>query len=149
MKLNQTRPARGAVKRRKRLGCGTGSGHGGTSTRGNKGLYSRSGGGVPPWFEGGQMPLQRRVPKRGFRNFARCDYEVVNVGDLGRFEAGAEVGVAELRAARLVRRKGRPVKILGTGAIEHALTVRVHAASKTAVEKIEQSGGKVEIVSKA
>ncbi|MCK4412634.1 MAG: 50S ribosomal protein L15 [Candidatus Eisenbacteria sp.] len=149
MKLNEIKPARGAVKRRKRLGCGTGSGHGGTSTQGHKGQQSRSGGGVPPWFEGGQMPLQRRVPKRGFHNFARIEYEVVNVGDLGRFAAGSEVGLAELCDARLVRRTDRPVKILGTGTIDHALTIHVHAASKAAVEKIEQSGGKVEILSKA
>jgi large subunit ribosomal protein L15 len=149
MKLNEMKPARGATKKRKRLGCGTGSGHGGTSTRGHKGLYSRSGGGVPPWFEGGQMPLQRRIPKRGFFNFTRVRYEVVNVGDLARFEAGMEVGLPELIDARLVRRTDRPVKILGTGTIEAALTVRVHAASKTAIEKIEQSGGKVEILSKA
>ena len=85
MKLNEISPAKGAVKKRKRVGCGPGSGHGKTATRGHKGQNSRSGGGVPPWFEGGQMPLQRRVPKRGFTNIFKVKYQVVNVDDLARF----------------------------------------------------------------
>jgi len=148
MKLNELKPPRGAVKQRKRRGCGTGSGHGGTSTRGNKGRYSRSGGSIPAWFEGGQMPLQRRLPKRGFRNFTRTEYEIVNVGDLARFEAGTEVTPDALRQARLVRRRSLPVKLLGEGALDRALTVRVHAASRTAQEKVKQSGGRVEILSR-
>lgn len=147
MKLNELKPARGAIKRRKRLGIGTGSGHGGTSTRGHKGLYSRSGGKVPNWFEGGQMPLQRRIPKRGFKNFTRKVYQVVNLKDLSRFEAGTEVTLVTLFEAGLIRASATPVKILGEGTLEHALTVHAHAASKSALEKIGQSGGKVEILS--
>ncbi len=146
MKLNELKPARGAVRARKRLGAGTGSGRGGTCTRGHKGQKSRSGGGVPPWFEGGQMPLQRRVPKRGFTNIFRKVYQVVNIRDLACFEAGTAVGFEELRAAGLVKKAGVPVKLLGDGTIDYALTVKVHAASKSAVEKIDQSKGKVEIL---
>ncbi len=146
MKLNELKPARGATKKRRRLGCGTGSGRGGTSTKGHKGQKSRSGGGVPPWFEGGQMPLQRRVPKRGFTNINRKVYQVVNVADLARFEAGSTVGLAELREAGLVKKAGLPVKLLGNGEIDRAVTIKVHAASKSAVEKVGQGGGKVEIL---
>jgi large subunit ribosomal protein L15 len=147
MKLNEVKPARGAVRRRKRLGLGTGSGSGGTCTRGTKGLYSRSGGKLPNWFEGGQMPLQRRIPKRGFKNFNRTAYQVVNIKDLGRFDAGSEIGPADLLAVGLIRKGPAPIKLLAVGTLEHALTVRVHAASKAAVEKVTQSGGRVEILS--
>jgi large subunit ribosomal protein L15 len=146
MRLNELRPARGAKKRRKRVGCGTGSGRGTTSGRGNKGQDSRSGGGTPPWFEGGQMPIYRRLPARGFKNRFRTVYQVVNVEDLSRFDAGATIGPPELLAARLVRRKDRPVKLLGQGELAHALTVQVHAASRSAVEKIGQGGGQVVIL---
>jgi large subunit ribosomal protein L15 len=148
MKLNQLKPAAGATKKRKRLGCGIGSGHGKTSTHGHKGQKSRSGGGVPPWFEGGQMPLQRRIPKRGFVNFTRKEYQVVNVGDLASFEAGATVGFDELRKAGLVKKSGMPVKLLGNGSIENALTLKVNACSKSATEKIDKCGGKIEILAK-
>lgn len=148
MKLNQLKPARGAVKKRQRLGAGTGSGRGGTCTKGHKGQKCRSGGGVPPWFEGGQMPLQRRVPKRGFRNYTRKIFQVVNVGDLQRFEAGAVVDPAELYKAGLVRKVSVPVKLLGDGTLDHAVTVKVHAATKSAVEKIGSGGGQVEIIAK-
>ncbi|MCK4305520.1 MAG: 50S ribosomal protein L15 [Candidatus Eisenbacteria sp.] len=148
MKLNELKPARGAVKKRKRLGCGTGSGRGGTCTKGHKGQKCRSGGGTPPWFEGGQMPLQRRVPKRGFTNPTRKCYQVINVCDLARFDTGSTVGLDELRKAGLIKQVGVPVKLLGNGTIDQALTVKVHAASKSAVEKIDQSNGKVEILSK-
>lgn len=146
MKLNELKPAPGATHKRKRLGCGTASGHGGTSTKGHKGHQARSGGSSPAWFEGGQMPLQRRVPKRGFRNFSRQAYQVVNVGDLARFEAGSQVSPAELKAAGLVRRPSLPVKLLGEGTLDRALTVRVHAASQSAREKISQSGGTLELL---
>jgi len=146
MKLNQLKPARGATHRRKRLGIGTGSGHGGTSTRGNKGLYSRSGGTLPNWFEGGQMPLQRRIPKRGFKNYTRVEHQVINVRDLERFAAGSEVGPAELHAAGLIRKSPRPVKLLASGEVRHAVTVRVHAASRAAIEKVKQGGGTVELL---
>ncbi|MFC1572978.1 50S ribosomal protein L15 [Candidatus Eisenbacteria bacterium] len=148
MKLNQLKPARGATKKRRRLGAGTGTGRGGTCTKGHKGQNCRSGGGTPPWFEGGQMPLQRRIPKRGFHNLGRKVYQVVNVGDLALFEAGSTVGVAELREAGLVKKAGVPVKLLGNGDLEFALTIKVHAASKSAVEKVDQSKGKLEILSR-
>lgn len=148
MKLNQLKPAAGANKKRKRLGCGIGSGHGKTSTHGHKGQKSRSGGGVPPWFEGGQMPLQRRIPKRGFVNFARKEYQIVNVGDLAKFSVGATVGLDELRKAGLVKKSGMPVKLLGNGSIEYALTIKVNACSKSANEKIDKCGGKIEILAK-
>jgi large subunit ribosomal protein L15 len=146
MRLNELRPEPGAVKKRKRLGKGTSTGQGGTSGRGHKGRAARSGSGKPAWFEGGQMPLQRRVPKRGFWNPTRREYQVVNVADLACFQAGAVVGVEELCAAGLVRRVTAPVKLLGTGSIDRALTVKVHAASKSAQEKVSQGGGKVEIL---
>ncbi len=149
MKLNELKPPRGAVKRRKRRGCGTGSGHGGTSTRGSKGHYSRSGGSVPAWFEGGQMPLQRRVPKRGFTNIHRRPHQVINVRDLARFAAGSTVTPEELRASRLIQSLQQPVKLLGQGTLAHALTVRVHAASQSAREKVTQGGGQVEILTQA
>jgi large subunit ribosomal protein L15 len=149
MKLNELRPARGATKKRKRVGCGTGSGHGTTSGRGNKGQQSRSGGGVPSWFEGGQMPIYRRLPGRGFTNRFRKVYQVVNVADLARFDAGTTVGLSELLAARLVRKKDAPVKLLGQGELAYALTVEVHAASRSAVEKIGQNGGQVVILGSA
>jgi large subunit ribosomal protein L15 len=149
MKLNELKPPRGAVKRRKRRGIGTGSGHGGTSTRGNKGQFSRSGGKIPAWFEGGQMPLQRRLPKRGFFNLFRQAYQVVNVGDLARFAAGTEVTPDVLVNAGLMRARGLPVKLLADGALDHALTVRVHAASRAAQEKVGASGGQVEILERA
>jgi large subunit ribosomal protein L15 len=146
MRLNELRPQPGAVKKRKRLGTGTSAGTGGTCTRGHKGHSARSGSGKPAWFEGGQMPLQRRVPKRGFKNPTRRTFQVINVADLDRFEAGAVVGIEELRAAGLVRQGQIPVKLLGTGSIDRALTVKVHAASKSALEKVSQGGGKVEIL---
>ncbi len=145
MKLNQLRPATGAKKKRKRVGCGTGSGHGGTSTRGHKGHKARSGGKVAGWFEGGQMPLQRRVPKVGFTNIFRNSFQVVNVGDLNRFEAGTEVDPARLRESGLARR-ALPVKLLGEGTCDRALVIRVHAASASAKAKVEASGGRVEIL---
>ena len=146
MKLNELKPAPGTVRKRRRLGCGTATGQGGTSGRGHKGQKARSGGGTPPWFEGGQMPLQRRVPKRGFTNPGRKVFQIVNVADLARFEAGSTVGVVELLRAGLVKKPHVPVKLLGNGALEHALTVQVHAASKSAIEKVGQGGGKVEIL---
>lgn len=149
MKLNELKPARGATHPRKRRGIGTGSGHGGTSTRGHKGSQARSGGSLPPWFEGGQMPLQRRIPKRGFKNFNRRSYQVVNLGDLARFDAGASVTLADLQAAGLIRKSGQPVKILGAGTLEHALTVQAHAASQSVIAKMEQVGGKVELLTQA
>jgi large subunit ribosomal protein L15 len=136
----------GAHRERKRLGRGPGSGLGKTSGKGHKGQKARTGGGVHPWFEGGQMPLQRRVPKRGFKNPFRTVYEIVNVGDLAAIEAD-EITPDVLDAHRLVDLgKGRRVKLLGNGAIERKVTVRAHAVSASARTKIEAAGGTVELL---
>jgi large subunit ribosomal protein L15 len=139
-------PAPGAKKRRKRVGRGVGSGHGKTSCRGGKGQTARSGGSIRPGFEGGQMPLQRRLPKRGFHNPFRTAYEVVNVGQLEAFAAGSAVDPAALREKRLVRRGAAPVKVLAEGALTRGLTVRAHAVSAAARKKIEAAGGTVELI---
>jgi large subunit ribosomal protein L15 len=139
-------PAAGAKKRVKRVGRGVGSGHGKTSCRGGKGQTARSGGSIRPGFEGGQMPLQRRLPKRGFHNPFRTAYEVVNVGQLEAFAAGGEVDPAALRARRLVRRGNAPVKVLAEGELTHGLTVRAHAVSAAARRKIEAAGGRVDLI---
>jgi large subunit ribosomal protein L15 len=139
-------PAPGAKKRNKRVGRGVGSGHGKTSCRGGKGQTARSGGGKGPGFEGGQMPLQRRLPKRGFHNLFRTAYEVVNVGQLEAFDAGTEVSPEVLRAKRLLRRGDVKLKVLGEGTLTRGLTVRAHAVSASARQKIEAAGGRVEIL---
>ena len=123
MNLSHLRPAAGAVKKRKRLGRGTGSGHGKTSGKGHKGRGSRSGGNTPPGYEGGQMPLARRLPKRGFRNPFREEYQIINLSTLERFASGAVVDLAVLREAGLVRGQ-RKVKILADGELTKALTVK-------------------------
>jgi large subunit ribosomal protein L15 len=123
-----------------------GSGHGKTSCRGGKGQTARSGGSILPGFEGGQMPMQRRLPKRGFHNPFRTAYEVVNVGQLAPFAAGAEVDPAALRAKRLVRSGDAPVKVLADGELAQALKVRAHAVSAAARKKIEAAGGSVELI---
>ena len=145
--LGNLKPASGATRKRKRKGRGPASGNGKTAGRGQKGQKSRSGGGVAPGFEGGQMPLIRRVPKRGFNNkkFARVVAEV-NVGELARFEAGSVVDEATLREARLVRGKCDAIKVLGNGELGHALTVKVDAVSAGAQKKIEAAGGTVEVI---
>jgi large subunit ribosomal protein L15 len=145
MKLTDLRPAKGAKSARKRIGRGEGSGLGKTSGKGNKGLKARSGGGTKPGYEGGQMPLQRRLPKRGFVNVFRKETAVVNVKELNRFEAGSLVDAEALRREGLV--KGDcpgGVKLLGNGEVDRKLTVKVDRASKTAVEKIVAAGGTVE-----
>jgi large subunit ribosomal protein L15 len=143
MQQHELRPPRGATHKRKRVGRGNASGHGTYATKGLKGQKARTGGGVRPGFEGGQLPLVRRMAyKRGFRNPFRVDYEEVNVGDLARFDAGSLVTVDTLRAARLVR-TSRPVKVLGEGALTSPLTVEAHRFSKSAREKIEAAGGSV------
>jgi large subunit ribosomal protein L15 len=146
MKLNELRPAKGATKQRKRVGRGVGSGSGGTAGKGHKGHKARSGGGSHVWFEGGQMPLQRRVPKGGFTNVNRVEYQVVNVGDLKRFDAGTEVTLALLKERNLAKKLSMPVKLLGNGSLDRAVRVRVHAASATAREKIEAAGGSLELL---
>ena len=145
MNLHTLKPNPGAKHRIKRLGCGESSGLGKTSGRGHKGQKSRSGGGVRPGFEGGQMPLHRRLPKRGFNNTRFQDkIAVVNVSDLeARFEAGATVNMESLKAARLVKGTYDAVKVLGDGELSKALTVEGCKVSKSAQEKIEKAGGKV------
>jgi len=148
MKLDELRPAPGAVVRRKRVGRGPGSGHGKTSTKGNKGHKARSGGGKTNGFEGGQMPLYRRLPKRGFLpHGGKTEYAVVNLKSLGAFASGAIVDPDGLVKAGLIKRAARGrVKLLGEGAVPHALTVRVHAISESAKTKIEGQGGRVEVL---
>ena len=149
MKLEDLRPAPGAKKRRKRVGRGPGSGHGKTSTKGHKGHKARSGGGKVGGFEGGQMPLYRRIPKRGFLpHGGKTEYAVVNLKQLASFAANAVVDPDALVTAGLIKKSGRGrVKLLGEGELEHGLTVRVHAASESARTKIEAKGGRVELLS--
>ena len=146
MKLTDLRPAKGAKTARKRVGRGEGSGLGKTSGKGNKGLKARSGGGTKPGYEGGQMPLQRRLPKRGFVNVFREEMAIVNVKELNRFEAGSVVDAEALRREGLV--KGScpgGVKLLGNGEVNRKLNVKVDRASKAAVEKVVAAGGTVEV----
>ena len=144
MDLGELRPAKGDKHARKRVGRGMGSGNGKTSGRGHKGQGSRSGGGVRPGFEGGQMPLTRRVPKRGFHNPFRKAYTPVNLDSLGRFEAGREVSPELLRETGLAGHG--PVKILGRGELDKPLTVKAHGFSRSARQKIEAAGGRAEVL---
>ena len=146
MKLNELSPAKGARKDRKRVGRGHGSGSGKTSGRGHKGQKSRSGGSIPAWFEGGQLPLTRRLPIKGFSNYTRREYEVINLSDLERSGLEGTVTVAVLRAAGIVTRSKMPVKILGMGEVTKALDLKVNAVSATAREKIEAAGGTIELI---
>ena len=150
MNLGELRPERGSKKKRKRVGRGPGSGHGKTSTRGHKGHSARSGGGKGPGFEGGQMPLYRRIPKRGFKNPFRRAFAVVNLADLARrFPEGGEVTPERLVEAGLLKRTAaRLVKVLADGECrtEAPLLVRAHAFSKAAVEKLQAVGGRVEVI---
>jgi large subunit ribosomal protein L15 len=146
MKLSDLRPSPGSKKKPKRVGRGDGSGHGKTSCRGHKGQGARSGGGTRPGFEGGQMPLQRRLPKRGFHNLFRVEMAIVNLGELEVFPAGSEVTPESLAEHGLVRGKQQRLKILGDGSLSKSLTVKAHGFSAKAKEKIEASGGKVELI---
>jgi large subunit ribosomal protein L15 len=145
--LGSLKPAPGSRKRRKRLGYGLGSGHGKTATRGHKGQTSRSGDGKMIGFEGGQTPMLRRLPKRGFRNTAfRTEYQIVDVGSLGRvFNNQTEVSLDAMRMHGLVKGR-RPVKVLGDGELAKPLKVQAHAFSKSAAEKIKKAGGSAETV---
>jgi large subunit ribosomal protein L15 len=145
MKIGQLKPARGATHPKKRRGLGPASGLGGTAGRGHKGQRARSGSGsmVPGWFEGGQMPIQRRIPKRGFTNNFRVEYQALNVGSLSRLGSGGKVDREALLAKRLISRGDRPVKLLGEGEVTVAFQITVDAASATAREKIEAAGGTV------
>jgi large subunit ribosomal protein L15 len=146
MKLDDLRPAAGSNKKRKRVGRGDGSGHGKTSCRGHKGQGARSGGGTKPGFEGGQMPLQRRLPKRGFHNPFRIKTSVLNLEQLETFPSGSEVTPEFLAQRGLIHGKNRRIKILGDGSLSKALTVKAHGFSSKAKERIEAAGGKAEII---
>ena len=144
--LNNLKPAKGANRKTKRVGRGIGSGHGKTATRGYKGQKSRSGSSVRPGFEGGQMPLHRRLPKRGFTNIFRTEYAVVNLSALATLEAGSQVNPETLKSSGLIKNFRDGVKILGKGDLQRALNVRAHKFSKSAAEKIQKAGGTVEVI---
>lgn len=147
MKLQNLKPAKGgASKPTKRLGRGTGSGQGKTAGRGQKGQKSRSGGGVRPGFEGGQMPLYRRIPKRGFTNIFAKEYVTINVSDLNIFDDDSVITPEVLLAEGLIKKINDGIKVLGDGEINKKLTVKANKFSKTAAEKIEAAGGKVEVI---
>ena len=149
MKLNELKvPKKATVKSTKRRGKGSASGQGGTAGRGHKGQNSRSGGGVRRGFEGGQMPLIRRVPKRGFFNLFRTRYEIVNIADIVRKGLDGEINPETLKSAGLIKKASAKVKILGDGNIEKALKINVHAFSKAAKEKIENAGGTITALGK-
>lgn len=146
MKLEELKSPPGANKSPKRVGRGIGSGHGKTSTRGHKGQKARSGGSIRPGFEGGQMPLQRRIPKRGFTNIFKKEWSIVNVKDLNIFENGTVVTVELLKQAGLIKKLDQAVKLLGDGEVEKQLTVQVHKVSQQAQDKIIAKGGKIEVI---
>lgn len=147
MKLHELKPNEGSVQTRKRVGRGPGSGLGKTSGKGHKGQNARSGGGVRPGFEGGQLPLFRRLPKRGFNNYEfRIEYAVVNVGDLNDFKDGSVIELKNLKESGLVKKEKDGIKILGSGELTKKLTVKANKFSSTAKEKIENAGGKIEVI---
>jgi len=146
MKLNELKPAEGSAKAAWRKGRGPGSGNGKTAGKGHKGQNARSGGGVRPGFEGGQLPLYRKLPKRGFKNRFAVNYSIVNVSALNVFEDGAVVDVAALMDKKIVRKELDGLKVLGNGELTKKLTVKATVFSATAKEKIEAAGGKIEEV---
>lgn len=146
MKLNELKPAAGSRKDEVRVGRGTGSGRGKTSCRGHKGQNARSGGGVRPGFEGGQMPIYRRLPKRGFKNIWAKQYAEVNVETLNRFDDGSEVDAVALVESGILKNVYDGIRILGSGELSKKLTVRAQGFTKSAVAKIEAAGGKTEVI---
>jgi large subunit ribosomal protein L15 len=146
MKLHELKPNPGSTKNRKRLGRGTATGQGKTAGRGMNGQKSRSGGGVRPGFEGGQMPLYRRLPKRGFTNIFGTQFAEINVEVLNKFEDGAEITPELLKSEGIIKKQLDGVKVLGNGELTKKLTVKAHKFSKTAAEKIEAAGGKAEVI---
>ncbi|OGW14992.1 MAG: 50S ribosomal protein L15 [Nitrospinae bacterium RIFCSPLOWO2_12_FULL_45_22] len=146
MDLSNLNPPQGAKKRKKRVGRGSGSGHGKTSCRGNKGQKSRSGGKIAPWFEGGQMPLQRRIPKRGFRNIFKKEYTIINLKDLNIFSGDEVITIEKLRQQGLVKKIRDGVKVLGEGKLEKPLVIEAHKFSKSATEKIMAVGGTAKVI---
>ena len=146
MRLNDLSPMKGSSKRRKRVGRGPGSGHGKTSCRGHKGQKARAGAKIRPGFEGGQMPFERRIPKRGFTNIFKKEYELINISDLKKFESDTVLDINALKDAGLISGKKYGVKLLGDGEISHPLAIKVHKVSRKAREKVEAAGGKVELI---
>jgi large subunit ribosomal protein L15 len=146
MKIHELSPVAGARKKRKRVARGPGSGHGKTSCRGHKGQKSRSGGKVRPGFEGGQMPLHRRLPKRGFTNIFRKDIDIININDLSQFPPNTDLDIASLVQAGLVQKRTSGVKLLAKGDLSHPLVIKVHKVSKAARDKVEGAGGRVELI---
>ncbi len=146
MKLNDLSPVEGSRKNRKRVGRGPGSGHGRTACRGSKGQKARSGGSIGPAFEGGQMPLHRRLPKRGFTNHFKKVYDIINISDLNRFEAGVSVDQDKLKDLGLYKGAKNGIKLLGNGELSHPVEIKVNMASKEAIKKIEAAGGKIELI---
>ena len=147
MQLNDLRPGHGANKERKRRGRGTGSGQGTTGGRGNKGQNARKSGQVRGGCEGGQMPLLRRIPKRGFKNaMFKTEYAVINLSDLNRFEEGTTVTPALLKETGIIKNQLSGIKVLGNGTLEKKLTIQANKFSKTALEKINESGSKAEVI---
>ena len=146
MKLHELQYTEGARKTRKRVGRGTSSGTGKTAGRGQKGQGARSGGGKKPGFEGGQTPLFMRLPKRGFTNFNKLEYAIVNLDQLNTFEAGTAVCPKALKEAGLIKKELDGVKVLGNGTLEKAITVKAHKFSKSALAAIEAAGGKTEVI---
>ena len=146
MKLHNLKPSPGSKKKRKRVGRGSGSGQGTTAGRGMNGQNSRSGGGTKPGFEGGQMPLYRRIPKRGFTNIFQKEYAIVNLETLNQFDDNEEVTVELLLENNIIKKELDGIKILGNGEINKKLTVKAHKFSKAAKEKIEAVGGKAEVI---
>jgi large subunit ribosomal protein L15 len=146
MQLNQLSPFPGAIKSKKRVGRGPGSGFGKTSGKGHKGHNCRSGGGVRPGFEGGQMPIHRRIPKRGFTNIFRKKYAIINIRDIKMFEPDSIIDEKELVRKKLISGKRDGVKLLGNGEIERSVTIKVNKVSETALRKIENAGGRVEVI---
>ena len=146
MKLEELRPPEGSTKKRKRVGRGIGSGHGKTACKGAKGQKARSGGGIKAGFEGGQMPLQRRLPKRGFRSPFKKRFALLHLKDLNRFPKDTVVEPDLLLQSGLLRDKEEPIKLLSDGELQHPLTIRVHQASKAALQKVEAASGRVEVI---
>lgn len=144
--LNELKPVEGARHSKKRLGRGTGSGLGKTAGKGHKGQNSRSGGGVRPGFEGGQLPLFQRLPKRGFQNINRKEYAIVNVSDLNRFEDGSVVTIEDFVKSGLVKKMYNGIKVLGNGSLDKKLTVKAHKFSASALEAIKNAGGSTEVI---
>jgi large subunit ribosomal protein L15 len=146
MKLHELAPMPGAKKKRKRIGRGPGSGHGKTATKGHKGLKARSGGGKRPGFEGGQMPLIRRIPKHGFQNPFRIEYSIVNLKSLTALSTVDPITPQALVDAGLIKRTRQPVKVLGQGELGRAVVIQAHKFSQSAVAKIEAAGGRAEVI---